>query len=70
MSSVLKCPSCHHPLSCAVETLGNRRVIYVYCGYGPCHPSWTNDGVPASTTEESYDALVKKFEEWEQQQKE
>jgi len=64
MPSVLKCPACHHPLSCATEVLAGQKVVYVYCGYGPCEPSWIGTGVPGKDEDESFKELEKAYEEW------
>lgn len=64
MPSVLKCPSCHRPLSCAVEVVANVKTIYVYCSYGPCHPPELGDGVPGATVEESYAGLEDAYREF------
>lgn len=70
MSSVLKCPACHHPLAAQVEVLANRKTIYLYCSYGPCQPAELNDGFPGATVEESYEGLKSVYQRWLEGQQE
>jgi len=67
MSAVLKCPSCHRPLSCGAEVLGHRKVVYVYCPYSSCEPhelGGDGDLLHAATVEESFVKLEGVYRRW------
>jgi hypothetical protein len=44
--------------------LGDRPVVYVYCGFGPCQPAELGDGVPGRTVEESYAGMTEYYRKW------
>lgn len=69
MASSFKCPSCRRPLSVGINNT-KPESVYLWCGYGPCHPAELGDGFAGLTLADAYSELVEKYQEWLKAQRE
>lgn len=63
-ATVLKCPSCHRPLSCGAEVLAGRETVFVWCPWSVCRPAELGGPFNAPTIAGSYQLLDNAYREW------